>query len=284
MRVWNQVRPGVFDGGYAFDAVCEPVIEVDPDSGVTTEISGLVDGMCTTVESTPIPPQQYLVEVVPPYGYEVIKAQDRNVDFGDIFIPSPQLLAPTCAGDIYTVPSELSLFPGEAAPFAGTDLQGCERRRVWLSDGANAAADFFLFTEVPIAGHFIGFVLDDTANEFDPTSPQFGEKYAPPFLPVSIRDWTGREISRTVSDEYGVYNALIPSTFTENLGQPSGISPNMLTTCMNAKTMPDGYGGFVDDPLHKSTIQPVLLYLPVYAWFYYLLRYTGSASCGFRWA
>jgi len=121
---------------------------------------------------------------------------------------------------------------------------------------------------VPIAGHFIGFILDDTANEFDPTSPQFGEKYAPPFLPVSIRDWTGREISRTVSDEFGVYNALIPSTYTENLGQPSGISPNMLTTCMNAKSKPDGSGGFVDDPLHN----------PQYSQFCYTFQYMPGST------
>ena len=133
-----------------------------------------------------------------------------------------------------------------------------------MSDGANAAVDFFLFTEVPIAGHFIGFILDDTANEFDPTSPQFGEKYAPPFLPVSIRDWTGREIGRTVSDEYGRYNALIPSTYTQYLGQPSGISPNMLTACMNAKTRPDG----TPDPLHN----------PQYSQFCYTFQYMPGST------
>ena len=157
------------------------------------------------------------------------------MDFGDTFFPSPELLPAACAGTPYTVPAKLALYPDEDAPLAGQSLKLCDRKLVVLNSGANAAADFSLFTEVPIAGHFIGFILDDTANEFDPTSPMFGEKYAPPFLPVSIRDWTGREISRTYSDEYGVYNALIPSTFTESLGQPSGISPNMLTTCMNAK-------------------------------------------------
>ena len=74
----------------------------------------------------------------------------------------------------------------------GQTLTLCDRKKVALSGGNNAAADFFLFTEVPVAAHAIGFILDDTANEFDPNSPQFGEKYAPPFLPVSIRDWTGR--------------------------------------------------------------------------------------------
>ena len=84
-----------------------------------------------------------------------------------------------------------------------------------------------------MAAHGFGFILDDTQNEFDPNSPQFGEKYAPPFVPVTIRDWTGRVISKTLSDQYGRYNFLAPSTITTNLPAPSGMSPNMLTTCMN---------------------------------------------------
>ncbi|MEZ5450467.1 MAG: hypothetical protein R3E89_16350, partial [Thiolinea sp.] len=250
MRVWNQIRPGVFDGGYAFDTVCEAGLETD--------------GNCLAGMTTSIPAGQYLVEVIPPQGYEVIRSQDRNVDFGDNYFPSPELPPPPCAGDDYVVPAELSLFPGEAAPLAGRTLKGCDSKLVTLTGGGNAAADFFLFTEVPIAGHLIGFILDDTANEFDPTSPQFGEKYAPPFLPVSIRDFTGREISRTVSDEFGVYNALVPSTFTQNLGKPSGISPNMLTTCMNAKTKPDG----TPDPLHN----------PQYSQFCYTFQYMPGST------
>jgi len=272
MRVWNQVRPGVFDGGYAFgpeiDCTTDFVNQATCES-VTTAVTNPNTGETNRY----INGGQYLVEVIPPAGYEVIKSQDRNVDFGDVFFPSPELLPPPCANfaDVdgdgnpgYTVPAELSLFPGEPAPFAGQQLPLCDQKLVTLSDGANAAADFSLFTEVPIAGHFIGFILDDTANEFDPASPQFGEKYAPPFLPVSIRDWTGREISRTVSDEYGVYNALIPSTFTQNLTKPSGISANMLTTCMNAKNRPDGSA----DPLHN----------PQYSQFCYTFQYMPGST------
>ncbi len=109
----------------------------------------------------------------------------------------------------------------------------CDRKLVTLSAGANAAADFWLFTEVPVAAHGLGFILDDTQNEFDPNSPNFGEKYAPPFVPVTIRDFTGRMIGKTLSDQYGLYNFLAPSTITTNLPAPSGMSPNMLTTCMN---------------------------------------------------
>ena len=231
MRVWNQVRPAVFDGGYAF----------------TTCLKSVADGPCVAM-TTPsafeeaLPAGTYVVEVVPPTGYKVVGYEDKNVDFGDNYVPSPLLVPPVCVGTQYTalnpVPLQLSLFSGvDVNPLyagkSGPSVPSCDRKQVVLSSGANAAADFFLFTYVPIAGHIVGFMLDDTQNEFDPASPQFGEKFAPPWLPVGLYDWTGRLIGQTYSDQWGVYNVLVPSTYTANLPQPSGMSPNMITACMN---------------------------------------------------
>jgi large repetitive protein len=238
LRNWNQVRPGVFDGGYAFDSIFDPQ---------------------TLNEISPIPAARYIVEVVPPTGYKVIQSQDKNVDFGENYLPSTQLLPPECVGTPYVVPDELTLFPGVAAVLAGQTIPGCESKLVSLTSGSNAAADFTLFTYTPIAGHINGFILDDTANEYDPTSPQFGEKFAPPWLPIAIRDWTGRMISSTYSDEYGAYNALVPSTYTANLPQPSGMSPNMLTTCMNDPEA-DTIGGFYNN--QYSTFCYTFDYMP----------------------
>jgi len=53
-----------------------------------------------------------------------------------------------------------------------------------------------------------GGITDDYTSEFDPFSPQFGEKFAPPNLPVSIKDWSGTEISRVYADQWGAYNGL----------------------------------------------------------------------------
>jgi hypothetical protein len=268
LRNWNQVRPGVFDGGYAFGpefSIAEDFGDVQPDWINIPDVSKPDVGY--------IKPGIYIVEVIPPPGYEIIRSQDKNVDFGDEYGASPLLLPPKCINfeDVdsdgqpgYTVPAQLALFPGVPAPRAGEQLPLCDRKEVLLSGNQNAAADFSLFTEVPISGHIVGFILDDLANEFDPASPQFGEKYAPPFLPISIRDWTGREIGRTVSDEYGVYNALVPSTATANLPQPSGMSPNMLTTCMNAKIRPDGS----IDPQHN----------PQYSQFCYTFQYMPGST------
>ncbi len=264
LRVFNQMRPGVFDGGYAFDEICQGGL--DPD------------GTCTTGTLTsPIPSGRYIVEAEPPAGYQIVRSQDKNVDFGDDYVQSTLLQTPECVGADYIVPTYLSLntldgytaLPGAEgqevpASLAGQTLKTCDRKRVTVFGGNNAAADFFLFTQVPIAAHATGFILDDTANEFDPNSPQFGEKYAPPFLPVSIRDWTGREIGRTFSDAYGRYNFVAPSTWTNSLPQPSGMSPNMLTTCMNDRLRPDG----TPDPLHN----------PQYSQFCYTFQYMPGST------
>ncbi len=201
LRNFNQVRPGVFDGGYAFNGIAAGI---------------------------------YIVEAVAPPSYEHVKEEDKNVDFGDAYTPSPLLLPVACVGELRTVPAELALFPGVASPYAGQSRPLCDRKHVVLQDRQNGAASFFLFTEVPVAAHIAGMILDDTANEFDPNSPTFGEKFAPAFLPVSIRDWTGREIHRVYADQYGKFNALVPSTYSMNLPMPSGVSPNMLTACMNS--------------------------------------------------
>jgi hypothetical protein len=239
LRNFNQVRPAVFDGGYAFGPQIDCPGGVCPawatQSGDDPEVGFMNPG-------------DYIVEIVAPTGYEILKPEDKNVDFGDSYEPAPELLPAPCVGAPHLIPPYLTLFPDEQiqSPFTWADTNGdgneeyiavsrplCDRKAVTLSAGANAAADFWVFTEVPVASHAVGFILDDTQNEFDPNAPNFGEKYAPPFVPITIRDWRGRIIGKTLSDQYGLYNFLAPSTITTNLPAPSGMSPNMLTTCMN---------------------------------------------------
>ena len=109
----------------------------------------------------------------------------------------------------------------------------CDRKKVPLSAAQNAAAEYWLFTDVPPAGNVTGVILNDLGNEFNPNSPAFGEKYAPPNVPVGFYDWNGKEVGRVYADFGGRYNLMVPSTFTTNLPQPSGMSPNMLISCMN---------------------------------------------------
>lgn len=227
---WNQVRPGVFDGGYAFTSYVP---------------GGIVTG---GAEREPLPPGTYIVEAVPPPGYELVKEEDRNVDYGDVYAPSaqtqdvpdePELLPPVCVGDLHQVPAELTLFPGIDAPFAGEDRPLCDRRRVRLGEGQNAATDFFLFTPVPKAAMIVGFVNNDLAAEFNQDTPHNGEKAAPSWIPVSLQTFDGREFSRIYTDEFGAYTALVPSTYTMNLPTPTGVASSMITVCLNHPFMPD---------------------------------------------
>ena len=248
LRNFNQIRPGVFDGGYAFGS---PLGEPD------------------------LAPGTYIVEAVAPTGYQHVKEEDKNVDFGDDYTPSLLALPPVCVGEPHTVKPELTLFPGVASEYANTPRPLCDRKQIVVAQGKNAAVDFSLFTEVPIAAHLVGVALDDTTAESNPNAPNFGEKYAPSFLPISIRDWTGREITRVYSDQWGKYNALVPSTFTVNAPMPSGVSPNMLAVCINSPgpildTQPGSptLGQYITDPHYNRQ----------YSQFCYTLQYMPGTT------
>ena len=212
LRNFNQVRPAVFDGGYAF-------------------------GTRRRASQT-LPAGTYIVEAVAPPGY--VTARGKRTRTSTSATPTRRSAhAPAgavrrrrrtccrstspCSPTSRSEPGNDPYDPARRAPL-------CDRKQVVLAAGQNAGGrTSSCFTEVPVAGHIVGIILDDLANEFDPNAPNFGEKYAPPCLPISIRDWTGREIYRVYTDEYGTYNALVPSTFSINPPIPSGVSPNMMT-------------------------------------------------------
>ena len=151
-----------------------------------------------------------------------------------------------CVGESRIVPDYMSIFPQsqEVAPFAGATRNLCDRKEVTLDDQTSDQAEFFIFNSTPAAAHFTGVITDDYTSEFDPFSPQFGEKFSPPNLPISIKDWTGTEISRVYADQWGTYNGLTYSTWEVNPPNPTGYSPTMMVTCMN-----DPGTGPTPDPL-----------------------------------
>lgn len=221
LRNFNQVRPGVFDGGYAF--------------------------------SENLPSGYYIVKSYTPPGYTLLKEEDKNVDFGDEYAV-PQLLPPICVGADHVVPALLShvtaddgvtpVVDGAAdfpAPYATETRPLCDAKHIRVAEGKNAAADFHYFTEVPKAAHVVGGVINDLGNEFNPNAPAFGEKFTPPWIPVAFYDYQGHEITRVYTDQFGKFNAMLPSTNTVNIASPSGMSPNMITACMND-------AGFIDNP------------------------------------
>jgi len=270
IATWNQLRPGVFDGGYAFNSYFPGGMA----SG-SVEVDGLVPGF-------------YVVEAVAPPGYEHVKEEDKNVDFGESYVPAPDaggllLLAkdmgvavksfllrvagcevplppPICVGELRQVPEVLNLFPGVEAPYAGQWRPLPDRKQVFLEQGQNAAADFFMFTEVPKAGRIWGVVFNDVLLEFDPNNPNKGTNLGVPWLPISIKDWRGNELVRVYTDEWGKYNALVPSTFTVNLPTPSGVSPNILSVHLNDPGPipdPNNPGRLITDPWYNPAYSQI---------------------------
>lgn len=314
MHNWDQLEPAPYDGRYEFPSVTarDPVTGkvtasnctiCSPNTKAGTKESGYGDPM--------LPAGKYVVEVVVPPGYELVKEEDKNILIGDNFIapvtvqfpglggsvfilPDQAEIAssynsynpqnPTqslgrnsnlpshegdtgsietywpCVGQPHVVPDYISLFPGsaEVAPFAGATRPLCDRKEITLQDQTSALAKFYIFTSTHVAAHYTGIITDDFTAEFDPFSPQFGEKFSPPDLPVSVKDWNGNEIDRVYADHFGVYNGLNYSTWEVNPPNPTGYSPTMMTMCMN-------------DP--GTGIAPDTLFNPGYSQFCYELPF-----------
>lgn len=236
IRNWSQIRPAVFDGGYAFGA---------------------------PFTADPLPPGPYVVEANTPRGYLHQDEQSKNVDFGDTI--APQALPPVCVGDpvhtgglqpynVVNRGDELSLFPGvEVDPGVTGNRARCNFKLVLVNDGKNAASDFFMYTTVPVSGRIQGNTTNDIGNVTDPNNQNFGEKISPAHIPISIRDYANNEVNRLYTDANGRYNGLVPSTYRINAPMPTGVSPNMLQVCLNAPFKPDpaNPGQNIPDPYYN---------------------------------
>jgi hypothetical protein len=261
LRNFNQIRPGVFDGGYAFGGT----------------VPHLTSGY-------------YIVQAYTPPGYELMREEHKNVDFGDEYAVST-LLPPACVGAEHMVPDLLAFVtvPDASveggfrqvydigntadyeAPYAGLPRRLCDARHIRVADGKNAAADFHFMTPVNKAAHVVGGVINDLGNEFNPLAPTFGEKFAPPWVPVAFYDYKGHEITRVYSDQFGKYNAMLPSTNTVNVASPSGVAPNMVTACMNDGGLVDTDGDGVRDTTDPN-------YNPQYSQFCYVFQYMPGGT------
>jgi len=183
-----------------------------------------------------------------------------------------------CVGEMRVVPDYLSLFPQakEVAPFAGATRPLCDRKEVILPSQASSNARFFIYTSTHIAAKFTGVITDDMTSEFDPFSPQFGEKFAPPNMPISTKDYLGNELSRVYSDHWGVYDGLTFSSWEVNPPNITGYSPTMQTQCMNdpgpvvdtRATIVNSAGATVPNPTYGQLITDPL-YNPAYSDFCY---------------
>jgi hypothetical protein len=304
----NQIQPAQYNGKYTFPSVTAR----NPTTGAPTT-TNCTNCITNPDDGTPmLPAGKYVVEVIVPQGYELVKEEDKNIlmgdaytsqieaqqfaGFGNIFIlpdqaamnafynprnriqpntnngAQPRAEGDTgsievfwpCVGELRVVPDLNSLFPeaGQQAPFAQASRPLCDRKEVFLSDQMTVLAKFYLFSSTHVAGHYTGIITNDFASEFDPFSPQFGEKFAVPNTPVAMRDFAGKEISRTYSDQWGIYNGMNFSTWTVWPPSPSGYIPQMMVTCMNDP-------GPIPDPANPGQMITDPLYNPAYSNFCY---------------
>ncbi|MDN7904559.1 Ig-like domain-containing protein [Burkholderia diffusa] len=307
MHVFNQIQPAPYDGMYKFPSVTATDANGKPVASNCTICVGK-----NPVDGTPmLPAGKYVVEIIVPPGYELVKEEDKNILIGDNYIApvtqqfggigaifilpdqaavnstynknNPQNMTTDlgstphaegdtgsverfwpCVGELRIVPDYISLFPGskEVAPFAGASRHLCDRKEVMLTDEESVLAKFWIFSSTHVSAHYTGFMLDDFSSEFDPYSPQFGEKFAVPNVPISFKDFSGNEISRTYSDQWGIYNGLTFSTWEVNPPNPTGYAPTMMVACMNDP-------GPIPDPQHPGKTMSDPLYNPAYSQFCY---------------
>ena len=245
--VANETQDGAWDGGWAIDVIC-------PNGWP-----------CDESEEVPMPSGDYIVQVVPPPFYQILKEEDQNTDEGDDLIP--QVPPPPCVGDLHLVMDDRN-------PYNGTMMPLCDKKFVTVQTGQNPAADFFLFTtdqayvtqvdpesertswntseSVPVPGRFFGLVEDDINLNTDPNSLTYGEKRGVPYLPVGIYDYQFRLITTIYTDENGFYEVLLPSTYTALCPIPSGICPGMYIIIPNDPNSPDFSGAYIVDPVARD--------------------------------
>jgi hypothetical protein len=319
MHNWNQIQPAPYDGHYRFPSVTAVDANGKPaatNCAICTPDPVAAPDLYAGIPM--LPAGKYVVEVVVPPGYELVKEEDKNILIGDNFIapvtqqfgglgniyiipdqasvaagyPGPgynqfnaqdptQALGanPTndivpgfipepvwpCVGEARIVPDFMSIFPQskQVAPFAGATRNLCDRKEVTLGDQMGAIAKFWLYTSTHIASKFTGGITDDYTSEFDPFSPMFGEKFAPPNMPISIKDWAGNEISRVYSDHWGSYDGMTYSTWEVNPPNPTGYSPTMMVFCMNDPgPIPGPAGTMITDPLYAPGYSQFCYELP----------------------
>ena len=225
-NISNEVQEGVFDGGYAFETIFP---------------NGYPNG-----PEIPIPEGDYVVEVVPPPGYKIVTEEDLNTAEGSTLVPA---VPPSgCMGEklLMNVPDEygspFDAFLDDGTPIPGVDPQPlCNMKAATVQQGRNTGVDFYLMTDngVPIPGRVFGFLLDDLNIETDPNRIYYGEKRGIPNTPVGIRDFTGRLITTVHSDENGIWEVLLPSTYVADCPIPGGVCPAVYKFVGNDPGDPD---------------------------------------------
>ena len=259
------------DGNYGFGDGCFGLGGFDPGTQACADGNGPI----------PLPAGDYLVETVIPndsFGkplYGVTREEDINIFNGDQFVP--QIPPPSCAGPLHTVdvagvgtdgypasnpkpgvtvpastPTDNPTFAdGGGSPFEGMAKPLCDTKLVNLGTGRSVAPTYNLFTDVPIPGRWKGYIIDDLTISVDPKQLNFGEKAGIANSPIGIYDFTNRLQTTITSDPNGVYEVLLPSTYSINCPSPSGVCPNIYYLLGNDPGQP-GHPNANYNPQYRS--------------------------------
>ena len=233
------------------------------DDGNPLALYAPLDG--TTIGQTYNYPEQelatnnYIVSVNIPndaYGkplYKITKEEDINIFTGEDFLPQenfpvtdpaavPNLPAATpgqpitsglgernaCVGPMHTVHvTNPDFINGGGSPFEGQQMPLCTSQLVDVRDQSTGGTNFEMFTDVPLATHMWGLLLNDLGITSDPSSLNYAEAEGLQHNPTGFRDWTGQVLDTAISDPNGFYETVLPSSDRASVPSPSGYSPNM---------------------------------------------------------
>lgn len=191
-----------------------------PNSGTQIR-EGLFDG---GFAFDGLAPGNYIVKIILPPAYKVLDVDgSTNTEDGDEFVPPENLPRVLPAPYFESSPGQINRY----------------KKVVKVIPGMNAACDFFLYTDVPAPGRMVGFLTDDVNIETDPNLLYFGEKRGLPYIPIGFRDFTGKLIKTVYTDINGVFEVLLPSTYTRNIPTPAGVAPGMYQVIGNDPGIPE---------------------------------------------
>jgi uncharacterized repeat protein (TIGR01451 family) len=194
--------------------------------------------------------------------YKMSTEADTNVFSGDVYLPqgadtsgltfADMLVAPdpsvpqnpttglrepagtaavhpsaTCVGPLITIHANPDLHNVGGSPYEGQQVHSCSMKLVHVQAGQSVAQNFSLWTDVPVATKYFGYVTDDVSVSTDPRSTAKGEVAGVPNVPVGLYDWANRLNYTTTTDYNGLFEVLMPSTKSYNCPVPAGPCPGM---------------------------------------------------------
>ena len=127
MHNWNQIQPAPYDGMYSFPSVLgmnpttgkpiTPTGYVNPITGATPTCRDQLHDLRGEPDTTDVygtalpmlPPGKYVVEVVMPPGYELVKEEDKNILIGDNYHCAGHAGVRRLGRDIFIIPDQASV-------------------------------------------------------------------------------------------------------------------------------------------------------------------------------